>query len=92
MATRTSAYDIAARTPRPMWRPSSSNSILICAVRATYEGLIEQLDAGQVRHLRPLIERYRPELLPESLRPKPVAPLPTPPLEPDNVVKFPKSN
>jgi hypothetical protein len=49
------------------------------------------LDAGQVRHLRQLIERYRPELLPESLRPIPVAPPPMP-LGPDNVVKFPKGD
>ena len=35
------------------------------------------------------MERYRPGLLPESLRPMPVA---TPPLEPNNVVKFPKGD
>lgn len=50
------------------------------------------LDAGQVRHLRQLIERYRPELLPESLQPVPATPPTATSAEPGNVVKFRKED
>ena len=46
-----------------------------------------KIDAGQVRQLRQLIERYRPELLPEALLP--LRPTASHPDDSENVVKFP---
>jgi hypothetical protein len=46
-----------------------------------------RIDAGQVRRLRQLVERYAAEKLPEGLRPSPPAEPSTPP---SNVVRFPE--
>jgi hypothetical protein len=47
------------------------------------------VDAGDVRRIRRLIERYNPEILPEALRPAPST-LPAAPSLPDNIVRFPE--
>lgn len=46
-----------------------------------------KVDAGDVRRIRQLIERYNPEILPEELRPASLAP-PAAALSPNNVVSL----
>jgi hypothetical protein len=47
-----------------------------------------KVDAGDVRRIRQLIERYNPESLPEELRPAPLAPPPAPLSLSNNVVRL----
>jgi hypothetical protein len=46
-----------------------------------------KVDAGEVRRIRQLVERYSPETLPESMRPAPQ----TVPSPPDNILPFPET-
>jgi hypothetical protein len=48
-----------------------------------------KIDAGQLRRIRKLIERYRPDVLPEALKTEPAREAARSAPPPDNIVKFP---
>lgn len=66
--------------------PSAENINRNSAKALRAEGF--KLDAGQVRRLRFLVEKFRPDMLPEALRP--ASQPPAPPVQADNIVQFPK--
>lgn len=76
---------VTAAAPKRTGRiPSTENINRDAAKSLRLAG--HNLDAGQVRRLRQLVEQYKPELLPEELRP---AVATSKPAQADNVVKFP---
>lgn len=79
---------VTAAAPKRTGPPPSSENVNRNAAKLL-RSAGHKLDAGQVRHIRALIEQYKPELLPEALQPPPAIAAAEAPPQLDNVVKFP---
>jgi hypothetical protein len=80
--------DIYSWSPNVTVAPFDANRHVNRDAAKGLGGAAFKVDTGDVRRIRQLIERYNPEILPEELRPAPLAPPPAALSLSNNVVRL----